>query len=183
MEKRKAAAFAGRDAFRGQKLFSCCQWESVANSNGQCPMGGGRVRAPTGFRGCWRWRGGVEAEDEVDGAFEAAGFGNDVHAAAGRLSRPPQGESSFFGPPRKSSTAWKSNSAVFHAMEVKSCGFSTAWKSLFEKVPRHGTHFCPRWGRVGEGGFPVGARQAGAGGLNIWWKNSRLKNDGHFRSL
>ena len=42
----------------------------------------------------------------------------------------------------------------FHAMEVEFgvfprhgtqiCHFSTAWKSLFRKVPRHGTHFCPR---------------------------------------
>jgi len=46
----------------------------------------------------------------------------------------PAGGVVVFRPPRKSSTAWKSNSAVFHAMEVKLCGF-----------PRHGSHFFEKF--------------------------------------
>ena len=51
----------------------------------------------------------------------------------------------------KFSTPWNPLSPVFHGMEPEFRCFSTAWNPLSEKVPRHGTRFCPRW-RGGKNG-------------------------------
>ena len=144
MEKRKAAAFAGRDAFRGQKLiFHVANGKVLPTPMGNDQGGAGEsaLRRGSGVVGV----GGGASRRKTKSTVPLKRQGSGMRSTRAPDAFPaPAGGVVVFRPPRKSSTAWKSNSAVFHAMEVKLCGFSTAWKPLFRKVPRHGTHFCPR---------------------------------------